>query len=43
MADEGNIIVHVEKRAAGVVKEILLPAANDFQGEAVGNAEIFAE
>jgi len=43
VADERNIIVDVEERPAGVVKEIFLPAANDFQGTGVGDAEIFAE
>jgi hypothetical protein len=41
--NERNIIVDVEESPAGVVKEILLPAANDFQGTGVGDAEIFAE
>jgi hypothetical protein len=43
VADERNIIVDVEEGPAGVVKEILLPATNDFQGMGVGDAEIFAE
>lgn len=43
VADERNIIVDVEEGPASVVKEILLPAANDFQGTGVGDAEIFAE
>jgi hypothetical protein len=38
VSDEGNIIVDVEESAAGVVEEILLPAANDFQRMGVGDA-----
>ena len=43
VADEGDIIVDVEKSAASVVEEILLRAANDFQGMSVGDAQISAE
>ena len=43
VTDEGNIVVDIEERAAGVVEEILFPAANDFQRMAVGDAEISAE
>ncbi len=43
VADERNIIVDVEEGPAGIVKEILLPATNDFQGMGVGDTEILAE
>jgi hypothetical protein len=43
MADEWDIIVDVEEGTTGVVEEILLPAANDFERVRVRDAEIFAE
>ena len=43
MAYERNIIVNVEKGAAGVVVQVLHPSTHDLQRLMIGNTEISSE